>query len=120
MLNFNLHRIFALRGIDSPTEFLTQNGFSPADADLLLGREHRTIQIGDVERLCVLLHCTPNELFEWHFDVFPAIAANHPLNDLNNHPTASNLARKIREIPIQKLAELEAKINELRITPIDN
>src|SRR4051794_2470017 len=115
MLTFNLHRIFALRGIDGPNEFLTQSGFSAADIEQLLGPWHTTVDIGEVERLCVALNCTPNELFEWRVDAIPTIPENHPLNDLNNHPAASNLARKIRDIPIEKLADLEAKINELRI-----
>src|SRR6476469_9674861 len=103
MLTFNLRRIFSLRGIDDPVEFLAQNGFAIDAADRLLKIGNRSLEIGDVERLCVLLNCTPNELFEWCCDAIPMIPPNHPLNDLNNHPTASNLARKIREIPIEKL-----------------
>lgn len=65
MLYLNLKRVLFLRGVEKPGKFIENLGFAPATARKFLGRSVRSIALEHLERICLALNCTPNDLLEW-------------------------------------------------------
>ena len=64
MLQLNLKRIFKARGIEQPYKFLAQNGFVPFTAHKYKNGKVEHMRLDHIEKLCTVLNCTPNDIFE--------------------------------------------------------
>ncbi|CAN5392224.1 hypothetical protein BH10ACI1_BH10ACI1_07120 [soil metagenome] len=114
MLKFNPKRIFGLRGIEQPVGFLVKMGFNYPQASKFLNRDNPMIKLRHIERLCIALNCTPNDLFEWRKDTDTVLPETHSLNALDKGEKMSNLRQMVKDIPSDKLAEIERLMNELK------
>ena len=96
MLKLNIERLFTIRGISKPISFLTKNGFSYTTAHRLVKGEMIRYDNDIIEKLCISLNCTPNDLFEWQ-----------PKKDAEGHRAAelSKLIRKNESIDLSRLAK---------------
>jgi hypothetical protein len=103
-----------MRGIERPHSFLMKNGFASQTARNLMTNNVVHIKPAQIERLCVLLHCTPNDLYEWRPDANAPAAENHPLKELKRDAPAQSIAQMVKDLPVEKLGELEAIINGLK------
>lgn len=113
MLTYNFKRIFQLRGIVKPFSFLVKNGFSPAFATRIANNRSRRLNLPDLERLCELLNCTPNDLMQWSPEK-GRDPAGHPLAALRRENTGNTIAGMLANLPLDKLTEIENKLrNEL-------
>ena len=112
MLVFNPRRIFRLRGIERPNNFLVKNGFTPMIASRLLA-PLSSVKVSSVGRLCQLLNCTPNDLFDWKPATNSPLSKNHALNELVREDVI-HLTDLLKDIPAEKLADLHVMIDELR------
>lgn len=115
MLIFNLTRVLELRGVDKPHAFLTRGGFTRQVASSLINNRVTQINIGHLERLCAILNCAPNDLFEWRADKNSRVAESHSLQSLARDENAASIRRIIGEIPLEKMekaGELLAGIKE--------
>jgi DNA-binding Xre family transcriptional regulator len=65
MLVFNLSRALKPRGVEKHYKFLLEQGFVPSSAHGFLRGAAIQIKFEQLERLCLALNCTPNDLFEW-------------------------------------------------------
>ena len=113
MLIFNPKRIFGLRGIERPNNFLVRNGFTAMIASRLLANGLPHVKVGNVGRLCELLNCTPNDLFDWKPAANTTLPENHALKTLVREDPV-HLTELLKDIPAEKLADLHAMIDELR------
>jgi hypothetical protein len=113
MLIYNLRRVLALRGIDKPHAFLVKNGFPPSSASNMLSFYPVVFKVKALEKLCIALNCTPNDLFEWRASGDSVIPENHSLKTLVKEK-ASPIAEMVKDLPVEKLSELEAIINGLK------
>lgn len=114
MLVFNMKRVFAIRGIDKPFTFLRDNGFPASTASLMLNYHRANIGVKMLEKLCVALSCTPNDLFDWRDDGKTALADAHPLNSLRKKVVAKKISDIIKDIPLEKLDGLDAYLESLK------
>ena len=106
MLKFNFPRVFKARGIDRPNRFLVSHGYSTNMATRMVNDRTRQLNVKDVEKLCLMLNCTPNDFFEWIPETNDIDMENHPLNALKRNDVIV-LARLINDIPMDKLADIE-------------
>jgi DNA-binding Xre family transcriptional regulator len=114
MLRTNFSRMFKLRNIERPFRFLLKNGISRNIAERIAEDSYYKIDPVILERLCVLLHCTPNELLQW--------TPNSPIEDTPEHPLAALKPKQVNvrvlemmgKIPLHKLDELEKAIEQLK------
>jgi DNA-binding Xre family transcriptional regulator len=106
--------MFALRKIDKPHQALVKNGFAKSSATNLLKYVNRRLTIEHVEKLCVLLNCTPNDLFEWRSKTNEALDEHHALNSLKRSDKSENLTEMIRKIPVEKLSQVDELLRELQ------
>lgn len=114
MLKFNPKRIFELRGIEKPVGFLVKLGFDYPQASRFLKAEMPMIKIKHIERLCVALNCTPNDLFEWKADANTVLPDAHSLNALDKGAAAKSLQQIVKDVPSDRLAEIESLVNQLK------
>jgi len=113
MLIYNLRRVLALRGIDKPHTFLIKNGFAASTASNMLTYYPVVFKVKAMEKLCIALNCTPNDLFEWRAAENSAVPENHPLHSLVREK-AKHISEMVKDLPVEKLSELEAIINDLK------
>ena len=105
MLKFNIARVLKLRGIEKRYSYLHKNGFSQGTADNLSRNNISGMKDYNFEKLCVLLHCEPNDLFEWIPDKGVA-EEGHPLAGLKRTQTSTlDFTNALRKIPINKVEE---------------
>lgn len=110
MLAFNLKRIFAARGIQRPFTYMVSRGFSDNfSSSIINGRKHQ-LNLREVERLCELLKCTPNDLIEWTPSAEQAAVEGHPLKPLERTNKVEGLTHLLSSVPLDKLTQIETLI----------
>jgi len=114
MLIFNPRRIFAQRGIEKPSGMLVRNGLAPSTATRFLQAQTSLIKIEYIEKVCVLMHCTPNDLFAWKPDKKTILPENHPLRALERKEKIANIRELLSDLPVEKLSQIEAIVNDLK------
>ena len=112
MLTFNFSRIFKARGIDKPFTFLVKAGYSDNFATSIVHSRHDKLNLKDIERLCELFQCTPNDMLEWIPNNKDADNANHPLISLKRNDNSGQLAKMLRSIPMERLVDIEVLIKK--------
>jgi DNA-binding Xre family transcriptional regulator len=111
MLKLNIQRILAGRAIERPFTYLVKQGFSKNFAFRLNAGKMRQVKLSDIEKLCVMFHCTPNELLEW-IPAEKANTANHPLRDLIRINSNVDIRAVLNALPYDKLDEMAKLISE--------
>jgi DNA-binding Xre family transcriptional regulator len=114
MLIFNPKRMINLRGLVKPHAALVKAGLAPATATNLLNYYNTRITLKHVERICEMLHCTPNDLLDWNPDEHSTLRENHPLYTLQRTEKLSNLREMLKDMPVEKLSELESIVAEMK------
>jgi DNA-binding Xre family transcriptional regulator len=99
MLTFNFTRIFKSRGIDNYATRIVNNKI-----------ERLTLK--DIEKLCELFQCTPNDFLEWIPGSNDLKNENHPLSSLKRSDKVVQLTKILNSVPLDKLADIETMINE--------
>ena len=106
MLIFNIIRVMQMRNIDKPHAFLTQNGFSRQTASTLINDGLVQVKVKHLERLCAILNCAPNDLFEWRADKNSLVAENHALRSLTREKNKPSISEIISEMPLEKMERI--------------
>lgn len=114
MLKLNVKSLLELRGIQKTTGFLVKLGFNYPKATRFLEIEHSQIKLRDLEKLCLALNCTPNDLLEWKPDANTVVPETHALNELKNTGSTKNLQQLVKEIPAERLKLIENLLEELK------
>ncbi len=112
MLTYNIGRIFEARGINKPYSYLTKAGYSSNTASRFINKHFRKLNLDDVERLCELLRCTPNDLLEWTPRPGDTTDENHPLNELKRDKSYASIRQMLKTVPLNKLSEIENMIKK--------
>jgi hypothetical protein len=111
MLSLHLHPIFKARGIARPYSFLVKSGFTYHAAANLTSNRYSTINLAYIDKLCILLHCTPNDLLVYTPEPNQILADNHPLKRLSKQDAELNWLDSIKTLPIDQLKEIVKIIN---------
>lgn len=112
MLRYNFKRIFKARGIEKPFTFLRKAGFSENFASRVKNNRVARLNLEYIEKLCILLNCTPNDLMEWTPDQSNNIDKNHPLYKIQKPTKIIDITKILNAVPIEKLDEIESIIND--------
>lgn len=106
--------MFKLRGINTPTIFLQRNGFKDYTSYKIAYDKFKFLSAGSIEKLCLLLNCTPNDLMEWIPDTTQAQNESIALRKLISTQKNINIAQVINEVPVEKMNEFIDKVQELK------
>ena len=112
MLKFNFQRIFQARGIDRPFSYLTGLGIQRSAASRINTGKMKSIKLADLEKLCELFECTPNDLLEWTPGKYVDDPTKHPLHELTREEKPVNIKELLSTIPVARIAEIEQFILE--------
>lgn len=110
MLKYNFTRVFRAKAIERPFTFLRKNGFSDKFATKIKNNRIKRIDLNELERLCIVLKCTPNNFLEWTPDSSIQIEDNHPLNDLRKYDNEVDMVKTLNSLPFSKLKEIDKLI----------
>jgi DNA-binding Xre family transcriptional regulator len=114
MLTYNLSRIFKSRGINRPTTFFLKLGFSSGTASKYANSKMNSLYLYSIEKICVLLNCTPNDLLEWTPDKAEDDNKNHPLYNLKKSDKATQVNQLIHTLSFSQLEKLEEIIQNIK------
>ncbi len=106
MLKLNLRTILKARGIIYPFKYLVNEGITSRAASDLLNNKSGTVKIKNIEIICRLLHCTPNDIFSWSPSKNYDLPNTHPLQKLKEKDIDFDLKETIKTIPLDQLAEI--------------
>lgn len=112
MLFLNLHRMFTLRGITNPHGYLVQNGFTANVSQRILRHQSTHIKMQYLLRLCELLRCTPNDLFDLKLQKNKYLDEEHPLHTLKKPENPVNIGEHFKNASLSELKELQNLILE--------
>ena len=114
MLSLNLKPIFKARGIERPYSFLVKAGFPPYTAHNLLNSKTVSFQLRNIDKLCSLLICTPNDLLVWTPNKNEKLVLDHPLTRLKRRTVDLNWRDTIQNVPLEDLELIVATINKIK------
>jgi DNA-binding Xre family transcriptional regulator len=112
MLRYHFERILKARGIDRPYAYLTNRGIHNHLASCIRKNSVPSMTLKNLEKLCLLLHCTPNDLMEWAPDDERSADKKQPLNRLRKRDELFDMNRSLNSIPLDKLEEIGKYIDE--------
>ena len=112
MLIYNFTRIFKLRGIDKPFSYMVKNGYSANFATRIANNRLERLHLGEIEKLCLLFKCTPNDLYEWIPASTDVADSNHPLFPIRRTNKVASLTHILSSIPLDRLDEIEIMIKK--------
>lgn len=82
MLRLYIKELLEKLGRKPTTLFISQFDINYRTADSLLKGKAKSIKFETLYKLCAVLHCTPNDLFEISPDAEKELGAAHPLMEL--------------------------------------
>lgn len=107
MLFLNLNRLFLMRGITNPHRFLVKNGFSANIAQRILHHQNTHIKMTHLLRLCEILRCTPNDLFDFKLEKNSFMDKEHPLHTIKKEDISLNIPAYFLNASFENLSELQ-------------
>ena len=105
-----------LRGIDQHYHLMLKLGFVPSTARSFLSGEITLIKLEQIEKLCVALNCTPNDLLEWRPPENQANPDEQALIKLKRGGE-EDLPKLLSEIPSDKFEQILDILQELKDKP---
>jgi len=110
MLVLNCKKVTIARGIYSPIPYLRKHGLPYHHAHRLMVKNFRIISLDVLEKLCLALNCTPNDLLEWTPDSASQDTESTSLQMLK--PGGKNIGDMLSKLPYNKLSEIVKIISE--------
>lgn len=113
MLKLNIRRVFILRGIENPLKAMMETGISRPTASNLLNNKVASISSAHTEKICEILNCEPNDLYEWTPSPNMQNAETHPLSKLKREAAIENIKQILKNISLDKLGKLDSLLDEI-------
>ncbi len=113
MIYLNLKRLFDAKGIENPNQYLWKNGFTRHTVHRLLHNKTGSISFAQLEKLCVLFKCSPNELLSWYTDDQTNKAGEQFLQPLVHETNKGNINQILKQLPAGKLNDLRRFLDDL-------
>jgi DNA-binding Xre family transcriptional regulator len=108
MLKLNVNKHALLRNHSDSAAYLRRFGFTHWRSQKISGEKLTSIPFADLEKLCTIFRCTPNDLFEWTPDANDT-AADHPLTPLRPE---NSVDLRINSLSFAQLKEIAKIVGE--------
>ena len=112
MLSFNIARVLRLRKILKPFTFLRNQGLSSNYATRVANSNIRNINLDQLEELCLLFNCTPNDLLQWSPNPQIENPDSHSLAILCRQDESEKIDNYYESVPLKKLIEIEELLKD--------
>ena len=107
MLLFNTARVFKAPGIDRPANYLKSQGYSIATTTRIVNNQKQGFSLVTLEKLCLTLNCTPNDLLEWAPSKDMNTNTSHALNILKRSDTLASVTQLVNGASLEQLKKME-------------
>ena len=105
MLYLNLKRVMRLRGVENHYKMLLDLGFAPATVRNLLSNRVWRIDFENLEKICIALNCTPNDVLEWLPPENQANPEAHALIKMTRNKDA-DLPKLLKDLPLEQFDQI--------------
>jgi len=112
MLTFNLLQVLKTRWVKFPYGFLVKNGISVTLANKMANERIRAIRLDHIEKLCLLLNCTPNDLFRFAPDKAQLVPEGHAMKQLIAKREEQEVVEWLTELHSLPLSEMKKLARE--------
>lgn len=112
MLCWNVKALLYDKGIPQPLAWLRKRGMSYERARALLDGKSKEISLQQMHELCLLLQCTPNDLFNWNPEK-ESLPPGHPLQQLHKPGNQPSMLARLRVLNTPQLEELRQLMDKL-------
>lgn len=113
MIIFNVKSLLVARGYKATPYLLTKMGISINNAKRLLNGSTKTLSLKDVEKLCVFLNCTPNDLLNYIPEPDPTGTEGYMLHTLTKNNEDINPIDALKILNHAEMLELNRHIKTL-------
>jgi DNA-binding Xre family transcriptional regulator len=120
MLRLRIHFMLESKGIVNTYNFLVKNGFSPNLATRCAHGKLEQLKLSHINKLCTMLHCTPNDLIEWIADKNEILSDNHPLKTLERKEKPFNMINHLKQLSFDQVKEVQQLISKISATNTSN
>ena len=118
MLKFIIEIMLRARNIKEGYKFFKENGFSQRTATKFRNSSMTVMRLVHLEKVCELLHCTPNDLLEWQPKAGEKNIEKHPLFPLKKKEAIAKVSESMSTLSIEELGKLEKIIADLKAKKI--
>jgi len=112
MLRINLQRICKVRGVERPTLYLQSCGLTVTTSARAVKGEYENFSMQTIEKLCLIFHCTPNDLLEWTPPKSSNIPGTEPLYALRRLDKVSSVSQLINNASLEQLEKIQELIQK--------
>lgn len=113
MLYFNFARIFELKGIKRPFSYLTSLGYSTSNAGKITTGRIYQINTDRIEKICLDLNCTPNDILDFRPNPNNHLPDDHALHSLTKTELSKEINAKINTLSIEKIEQIHDIIKNM-------
>jgi len=113
MLKFDVHPLLKLKGAKTTAAYLRDFGVTENKAKHLINKNVKFIAISDIEKLCRIFNCTPNDLFTFEEPASKPLPQNSALRQLVRTPLPS-LPELVSDLSAEQASALVNKIIEFK------
>lgn len=113
MLKFDIQTLLKLSGATRKMAFLHNRGITRSKAQHLIKKDVKRITISDIEKLCRIFNCTPNELFTFEESSDKPLPPESALKQLVREPIPT-IPEILSGLSAKKSAELINKLIEIK------
>jgi DNA-binding Xre family transcriptional regulator len=106
MLIFDLAHVMENKGIENPTRLMLKAGFTRHTTHRLLYNKITTINYRSLEKLCVILNCTIDDLFTWKPDENLPEPEKLLLHKLTNRKSYRPIRAKLKNLSQEQLEQV--------------
>lgn len=114
MIKLSVRRAMEARGIDKPYKFLVKSGFGVTTSRIISTGTVEYLRLDNLEKLCVMLNCTPNDLLEWTPNSRKEDVAENPLQAIRKNEDSLNLGEVLKQLPMDKLRQVEEVLRKFQ------
>lgn len=109
MLHLNLIPLLKARGVSQPYAWLVKSGFPVSAARRFAANDYKEIPLRYLEKLCLMLRCTPNDLLCWEPE--GEVPERHPLAALiSSEASGLEWIDELRGMSLDELRALGRKL----------
>ena len=113
MLKFDVHPLLKLKGAKTSAAFLQNLGITKNKSQHLVSENVKLISISDIEYLCQIFNCTPNDLFTFEESAAKPLPPNSALKKLIRTPIPS-IPELVKDLSFEQASELMNKLAEIK------
>jgi DNA-binding Xre family transcriptional regulator len=113
MLILDLVRVMEHKGIQNPSQFLIKSGFTRHTTHRLINNKVANITYRSMEKLCLLLNCTIDDLFAWKPDANTLQPQKYQLHKLSNRKHKGLITTKLKTLSPDQLEKVQDFLQQM-------